>query len=145
MKKILFTILFALLPAHAMAQGLGSLDASLQAATAQTDPMALPAAVYQAIAIYLRDNVFVLLTRMAIALAIIFIFYGAMQYFTAYGDENRATNAKKTITYAFLGLIIAFMSMGIAGLVQQSITNSLILHPVQQANFQVTNPNPPTH
>ena len=138
MKKIITAILFAFLPAHALAQSsLGDLEEQLQATTRVRNGQ-LPQEVYRVIAVYLRDNVFVLLTRVAIALAIIFIFYGAMQYFTAYGDENRATNAKKTITYAFIGLIIAFMSMGIAGLVQQSTTNSLIQQPLtnQQAPVQ---------
>ena len=123
-KKILITALFVLLPAPVLAQSLTSLDTNLtgcSAATVTNDK--LPACVYNAIATFISTRVYSLLIDAAITLATLFIFYGAMQYFTAYGDENRATNAKKTLAYAFLGLVLAFMAMGIASLVELSVTN----------------------
>lgn len=138
MKKFITALIFALLPAHAFAQavqpspsGLADFESSLNQATRNNDNTQLVSGVYGAVARFLNERVFQLLISSAIALAVLFIFYGAMQYFTAYGDENKATNAKKTLSYAFLGLVIAFMSMGIAGLVQQSVTNSQALQASQ--------------
>lgn len=81
-----------------------------------------PAEVYKAFATYINARLFSFLIGIAITVTIVFVFYGAFQYFTAYGDENKATSAKKTITYAFLGLFIAFLSMGIASYVQKIVT-----------------------
>lgn len=121
---VLATALFTFLPARALAQTLDRFEADLRDLTQNVDNAALPTAVFSAIARYLGGRIIPMLISAAVALGIIFLMYGSMQYFMAYGDENRATSAKKTITYAFLGLILAFMAMGIAGLVQRSITNS---------------------
>jgi hypothetical protein len=133
MKKIIIfiTALFLLLsalPAPVSAQRtLSELEENLTAAT-QVGETQLPGELYRVIAGFIKERVFQLLISVAIAMAILFMLYGSLQYFTAYGDENRATNAKKTITYAFIGLLIAFMAMGIAGLVQQSIVNKEIIN-----------------
>jgi len=126
MKKLITTILTVLLPARVFAQSLDEFGKNLQGATT-AGIEDLPKELYNVIASFIANRVFSILTGVAIAMAILFIMYGSLQYFTAYGDENRATGAKKTITYAFIGLIIAFMAMGIAGLVQQSITNNQAL------------------
>lgn len=86
----------------------------------------IPTSLYTVVARYLEDRVFTLLIAAAITCTIIFVFYGAFQYFTAYGDENKATNAKKTLTYAFIGLLISFMAMGIAGMVQQNLVSDTV-------------------
>ncbi|MFH1910208.1 MAG: hypothetical protein ABIJ72_03425 [bacterium] len=86
----------------------------------------VPTSLYRVIAHYLEDRVFTLLIAAAITCTIIFVFYGAFQYFTAYGDENKATNAKKTLTYAFIGLLISFLAMGIAGMVQQNLVSNKV-------------------
>lgn len=138
MKKIIGAIFLIFLPLRAFAQTLEDFGKSLETAT-QADEKDLPGKLYNAVAAFISNRVFQLLISAAVAMAILFIMYGSMQYFTAYGDENRATNAKKTITYAFIGLIIAFMAMGIAGLVQRSIVNRQALESNQ---FQVTAPGP---
>ena len=86
----------------------------------------IPQALYVVVAAYLRDRVFTLLIAAAVTCTVIFVFYGAFQYFTAYGDENKATNAKKTLTYAFIGLLISFLAMGIAGMVQQNLVSNTV-------------------
>ena len=43
-------------------------------------------------------------------IAIIYIVIGAYQYFTAYGDEAKATKAKTTITWAVVGVIVIVLS-----------------------------------
>jgi len=55
----------------------------------------------------------------AVFTTILFVFYGAFLYFTAYGDENRATQAKKTLSYAFVGLLIVLLAFTIASFVQR--------------------------
>ena len=62
---------------------------------------------------------FPILIGIAVFVVVLFIFYGAFLYFTAYGDENRATQAKKTLAYAFVGLIIVLMAFAIASFIQR--------------------------
>lgn len=66
---------------------------------------------------YLAQRIWPLVIGIAITVTILFIFYGAFLYFTAYGDENKATQAKKTITSAFIGLFIVGAAFGIASFV----------------------------
>lgn len=40
-------------------------------------------------------------------LAVLFLIWGGLQYLTASGNEEKIENAKNTITYAILGLVIA--------------------------------------
>jgi len=128
MRKIYITILLALLPTTASAAGyLDELEGNLMRATRTTNQGAVPGEIYKAIAVYINAWIFPFLIKAAIAVTILFILYGSFQYFTAYGDENKATTAKKTISFAFIGLIVAFMAMGIAGLVQRSVTNNQAL------------------
>jgi len=39
-------------------------------------------------------------------IAMIYLIFGAFQYFTAYGNEERATKAKNTILWAIVGLVV---------------------------------------
>lgn len=43
-------------------------------------------------------------------IAVIYIIIGAYQYFTAYGDEAKATKAKTTITWAVIGVVVIILS-----------------------------------
>ena len=127
------------------------LNNSLLNAT-QGDVYTMPSGIYGALATYMNARIYPFLISIAITVTIIFVLYGSFQYFTAYGDENRATSAKKSITYAFVGLLITFFAMGIASYVQKSLTNSSagttgIQVPGQPAPAPATNPNtgaPPT-
>ena len=82
------------------------------------DSTALVNSLYGAIAGWLQGHVINYVIAAAVIAAIVFVFYGAMLYFTAYGDENRATQAKKTILYAFVGLLIAALAFTIISFVQ---------------------------
>lgn len=46
-------------------------------------------------------------------IAVLMVIWGGVQYLTSAGDESKAENGKKTLTYAFLGLIIAGLAYGI--------------------------------
>lgn len=80
-------------------------------------PDSLADGLARAFSEYLGQKIWPLMIGIAITVTILFIFYGAFLYFTAYGDENKATQAKKTITSAFVGLFIVGMAFGIASFV----------------------------
>jgi len=69
---------------------------------------------------------FPLLIGVATFFVVLYIFYGAFLYFTAYGDENRAMQAKKTLTYAFVGLVIVLVAFAIASFVQRLLIEDKI-------------------
>lgn len=94
------------------AVNLKNLEEMLSSA-AQNSGSSLPQEINKAITTWLGANIFQLLWTVVIFVVFAFVFYGAFLYFTAYGDENRALMAKKTITYAFVGLAIAAFAIGI--------------------------------
>jgi hypothetical protein len=51
------------------------------------------------------------------AIAIIFLLYGGFRYITSGGDSGRVGNAKNTILYAIIGLIIVALAQVIVNLV----------------------------
>lgn len=57
-------------------------------------------------------------------IAAIYIIIGAIQYFTAYGDEQKATAAKNTILYAIIGLIIIILAKVIISWVWTFVTGA---------------------
>jgi len=56
-------------------------------------------------------------TGLAITLSVIFIIFGAIQFLTAYGNEEKIGNAKKTVIFAVIGLVISLLSFAIVQLV----------------------------
>ncbi len=54
---------------------------------------------------------------MAGGLTFLFIVIGGIQLLTAYGDEEKITGAKKTITYAIVGLLVAILSYAIVSII----------------------------
>ncbi|HEX6462256.1 MAG TPA: pilin [Candidatus Saccharimonadales bacterium] len=48
------------------------------------------------------------------AIAVIMIIIGGIRYATSGGDQAQITSAKNTILYSVIGLVVAFMSYGIA-------------------------------
>jgi uncharacterized membrane protein len=78
---------------------------------------------------WIKGSAYSMIITILVFIVVIFVFYGAFLYLTAYGDENRATMAKKTLTYAFVGLAIALLGLGIASyvrgiLVKKTINNT---------------------
>ena len=102
--------------------GLEKLTTDLNNAVVQggagADSSSLAQAIYVELAKWLASNIYPALMTVLIFVVVLFIFYGAFLYFTAYGDEARATQAKKTITYAIVGLIIALLSFAIVSFVK---------------------------
>lgn len=61
------------------------------------------------------------ITRTVIAaaagLAVLFIIIGGIQILTAYGNDEKIGQAKKTITFAIVGLLIAILSYAIVTII----------------------------
>lgn len=69
--------------------------------------------------IKLGQNAISILMYIAGILAVIFILVGAFQYVTSTGDPSRAEAAKRTITLAVAGLILALSAYAIVNLISQ--------------------------
>lgn len=65
----------------------------------------------------LLPNVARTVTGLAATLSVIFIIVGAIQLLTAYGNDEQLGNAKKTITFALVGLIISLLSFAIVQII----------------------------
>ena len=70
---------------------------------------------------YLGGVLLPTITRIVIALAgasaVIFMIIGGIEMLTAYGNDEKIANAKKTITYALVGLVIALLSYAIVTII----------------------------
>jgi flagellar basal body-associated protein FliL len=51
------------------------------------------------------------------ALAVLFIVWGGLQYITSSGNKDKAEQAKQTLTYAVIGLIVIVLAKVIVNLV----------------------------
>ena len=58
----------------------------------------------------LITNITTLALGLAGAVAVIFIIIGAYGYLTAFGNEEKATKAKTTITWAIVGLVVMILA-----------------------------------
>lgn len=59
-------------------------------------------------------------------IAIIMLIYGGVRYITSGGDSKKVTDAKNTILYAIIGLIISFLSYAIINFVIGTLTTNPI-------------------
>lgn len=51
--------------------------------------------------------------------ALVLIIYAGIMYVTSKGDQAKLDNAKKTLTYAIIGLIVIFFSFFIVAVISQ--------------------------
>lgn len=58
------------------------------------------------------------------AVAVIFLVIGGYQYVASHGNEEAAEKAKKTLTYAILGIIIIVLAFAIVAIVNTLLTTS---------------------
>lgn len=101
--------------------GLEDLSNKLNDSVGSGDTQAMTQAVGGELQGWLQDSIFPLMIGMVIFATVLAVFYGGFLYFTAYGDENRATTAKKSITYGFIGLFIALVAFTITSYVRQNL------------------------
>ena len=57
-------------------------------------------------------------------LSVIMLIYGGIQYTLSSGDSGKVTNAKNTILYAVVGLIVAILSYAIVDFVLTSLNSN---------------------
>jgi phosphotransferase system glucose/maltose/N-acetylglucosamine-specific IIC component len=77
--------------------------------------------LYEAISNWFSESIFPIIMTILVFVTVVFVFYGSFQYFTAYGNEAKAESAKKTITFAIIGFIIALLAFSAATFVQRII------------------------
>ena len=58
----------------------------------------------------LIKNITTLAAGIVGGIAVLMIIWGAYQYFTAYGNEEKAQGGKKIITWAIIGLIVIILA-----------------------------------
>ena len=51
--------------------------------------------------------------KLAIGLSVVVLIFGGYEFITAYGNSERHKKAKRTVTYALIGLILALTAYGI--------------------------------
>lgn len=57
----------------------------------------------------------------AVFLALVFLILGGIEWITSGGDSNKVSSAKKKITYAVVGLILAMSALMIVNFVTRAI------------------------
>lgn len=65
----------------------------------------------------LLTTVFNLVLAVAGAVAVAFIVWGGMQYILSQGESNKITQAKNTLLYSIVGLVIVMFSFAILNFV----------------------------
>lgn len=83
-----------------------------------------------------NDPIFQLISRIANlalllggSIAVLFIIVSAIMYFTAYGNEERATQAKKTLIWAIAGTAFILISYFVVNLVWSFMTPDTLYSP----------------
>ncbi|MBD3157046.1 hypothetical protein GF369_04440 [Candidatus Peregrinibacteria bacterium] len=65
----------------------------------------------------LLPNIARTITGLAITLSVLFIIFGAIQFLTAYGNDEKLSNAKKTIMFALVGLVLSLLAFAIVQII----------------------------
>lgn len=65
----------------------------------------------------LLPNIARTVTGLAITLSVLFIIFGAIQFLTAYGNDEKLSNAKKTIMFALVGLVLSLLAFAIVQII----------------------------
>lgn len=68
-------------------------------------------------------NVIQLAMSLAAGVAVIYIILAGFQYFTAFGNEEKANKAKQTLTWAIAGLVVIILAKVIVSEVWRFVTN----------------------
>ncbi len=58
------------------------------------------------------------------AISVIMIIWGGIQYVTSSGDSTRVQNAKNTILYSIVGLVVAILAFAVTNFVITSFTSN---------------------
>jgi len=102
--------------------GIGGVEDQINNAVTSTNgTAAMASGIRDALMAWLSGNIFPIIMSALIFITVVFVFYGSFQYFTAYGNDAKAENAKKTITFAIVGFLIAVLAFSISTYVQRII------------------------
>ncbi len=74
----------------------------------------------------LLESIANILVTVAIGLAIIIIIVSGIMYMTAGADQNKVSNAKKTLIYGLIGVAIVFLASFLIELLEEVIVNRLV-------------------
>jgi hypothetical protein len=61
--------------------------------------------------------------------ALVLIIYSGITYITSHGDPQKVEGAKKTLTWAIVGLVVIFLSFFVVNLISQVTGVDQIAHP----------------
>lgn len=131
LKTILFSALaigFILSPTHVFAQNDPSSEEGARILS-EEKPILIPECIRgegsrTANASCVTDTILFYTNILLVVIAItsfFYMLYGAFQYATAYGDDAKIVLAKKTVTYAIVGIIIAGISILLVALVRSAL------------------------
>ena len=67
------------------------------------------------------NGVFSRLTNTILLIVVIMLVYGGLRYILSGGDSKKVTDAKNTILYAIIGLIISLLAFAIVNFVLNSV------------------------
>jgi cytochrome bd-type quinol oxidase subunit 2 len=75
-----------------------------------------------------KDGVFTQMTNTVLYIvgivSVIMLIYGGLRYVTSGGDSKKVTDAKNTILYAIIGLIISILAFSIVNFVINAVTGT---------------------
>lgn len=75
-----------------------------------------------------KDGVFTQITNTVLYIvgivSVIMLIYGGLRYVTSGGDSKKVTDAKNTILYAIIGLIISILAFSIVNFVINAVTGT---------------------
>lgn len=102
MKKLLKTLTVSSIAAYALVYSAAASAATISTWGATSKPGGVPTDIRQAIM-----NITNFILGFIAIIATLVVIYGGVQYLTAGGNEDQVANAKKTISYGIIGVVIA--------------------------------------
>ena len=73
------------------------------------------------------NHIIDLLLSVAVGVVIIFLIWGAIQYLTAYGNEEKAQKGKAIIIWSIVGIVVMLLSKIIVGEITYLLTGTRTL------------------
>jgi len=92
----------------------------------KTADTSTPGGVWNGLRPVIMDTLTKYILPTAFFLVVLFAIYGGILYFTAYGNEEKATKGRNTFTYAIIGAIIVALAWVIVRFVSETLFNSSI-------------------
>lgn len=127
MKKSIKKIITSFMAILTFALCMGLFSPTLQSQAAATDYTKISEgasaakATDQAKSLFDTGGIFVKITNTALfligAISVVMLIYGGIRYTVSGGESGAVTNAKNTILYAIVGIIVAILAYAVVGFV----------------------------